>query len=51
LNVHYLSVMDQEELLVQLLAAWDAAGILSPDAPAEGSSDLEAFPIDLKEDF
>ncbi|KAG6893514.1 hypothetical protein C0993_000936, partial [Termitomyces sp. T159_Od127] len=34
LEVHYLSTAEQEELLLQLLAAKDAARALSPDEPA-----------------
>ncbi|KAG6875212.1 hypothetical protein C0993_010337, partial [Termitomyces sp. T159_Od127] len=34
LEVHYLSTTEQEELLLQLLAAKDAAGAPSPDEPA-----------------
>lgn len=33
LEVRYLSLEKQEELLLQLLVAYNAAGIPSPDAP------------------
>ncbi|KAG5348711.1 hypothetical protein C0989_008815 [Termitomyces sp. Mn162] len=56
LEVCYLSASEQEELLVQLLAAWDARGPLSPDAPIAICSNkvtdvLEKVLAELEEDF
>ncbi|KAG5331354.1 hypothetical protein C0989_008124 [Termitomyces sp. Mn162] len=39
LEVCYLSASEQEELLIQLLAAQDATGASSPDAPIAVHSD------------
>ncbi|KAG5350403.1 hypothetical protein C0989_011208, partial [Termitomyces sp. Mn162] len=56
LEVHYLSASEQEELLIQLLAVWDAMGALSPDAPRaihldEVANVLEDVLAELEEDF
>ncbi|KAG5346701.1 hypothetical protein C0989_000372 [Termitomyces sp. Mn162] len=55
LEVRYLSASEQEELLIQLLAAWDATGTPSPDAPIaihpeEVANGLEEVPTE-SEDF
>ncbi|KAG5347437.1 hypothetical protein C0989_011869 [Termitomyces sp. Mn162] len=55
LEVLYLSASKQEELLVQLLAAWDATGTPSSDAPIAVHSEevanvLEEVPTE-SEDF
>ncbi|KAG5349308.1 hypothetical protein C0989_004748 [Termitomyces sp. Mn162] len=55
LEVHYLSASEQEELLIQLLAAWDATGTPSLDAPIavhseEVANGLEEVPTE-SEDF
>ena len=42
MEVRYLSAVEQEELLVQLLAAKDAVGDPSPDAPPPGSEESGA---------
>ncbi|KAG6898549.1 hypothetical protein C0993_006048 [Termitomyces sp. T159_Od127] len=42
-SVHYLSTVEQEELLLQLLAAKDTARALSPDEPALELAQEESF--------
>ncbi|KAG6872938.1 hypothetical protein C0993_001823 [Termitomyces sp. T159_Od127] len=55
LEVRYLSTTEQEELLLQLLAAKDAAGAPSPDEPApelaQEESGAYAPLLGLEEDF
>ncbi|KAG5348813.1 hypothetical protein C0989_007996 [Termitomyces sp. Mn162] len=56
LEVCYLSSSEQEELLAQLLAAHNAAGTPSPDAPATVSptevvGELEVASLEPEEDF
>ncbi|KAG5335984.1 hypothetical protein C0989_012412 [Termitomyces sp. Mn162] len=55
LEVHYPSMAEQEELLLQLLAARDATGALSPDEPTLELTPEEisacASPLELVEDF
>ncbi|KAG6875353.1 hypothetical protein C0993_009650, partial [Termitomyces sp. T159_Od127] len=53
--VHYLSTAEQEELLLQLLAAKDAAGAPSPDelAPELAQEESSAYAplLGPEEDF
>ncbi|KAG6896375.1 hypothetical protein C0993_008487 [Termitomyces sp. T159_Od127] len=55
LEVCYFSTMEQEELLLQLLATKDAAGALSPDEPAPELASEESGAcaplLGLEEDF
>ncbi|KAG5349028.1 hypothetical protein C0989_006497 [Termitomyces sp. Mn162] len=55
LEVHYLSTAEQEELLLQLLAAKNAARALSPDKPTPELTleEISAHisPLELEEDF
>ncbi|KAG5338627.1 hypothetical protein C0989_006758 [Termitomyces sp. Mn162] len=55
LEVHYLSIAEQEELLLQLLAVKDTAGALLPDEPTLELTPDEistcASPLELEEDF
>ena len=56
LEVRYLSPAEQEELLMQLLAAKDVAGVLSPDTVASEPPSEEvvnaAVPLpEAEEDF
>ncbi|KAG5349157.1 hypothetical protein C0989_005556 [Termitomyces sp. Mn162] len=50
--IHYLSTLEQEELLIQLLAAWDATGAPSPNMPIAVSTEVanvsEVVPVELE---
>ncbi|KAG5335977.1 hypothetical protein C0989_012440 [Termitomyces sp. Mn162] len=55
LEVHYLSAAEQEELLLQLLAAKDAAGALLLDEPSLEltleEANVSTSPLELEGDF